>query len=247
VAKRKDSIALFEVIKNQRDDVNLNVPEWMGGQDSASQQEPPEVPPDAAEATPKAWFGAFSGSGGQLSFKLSYTHCILAAVGLVLVLIAAVWIAYAAGGASHTTVTAGTGPVAGKVPVGKHVLGNGAGKGKAPPVSASGRVLGKYYLVVQGLAGVKQEDLAEAGRIATWCKGNGEQVTVATYTHPNSLKKRYIVWSLRPFDSRFGSEPLAFGKKIEALGKRYFAKYKTYDFRQQTSSGKFDPWFERYQ
>lgn len=251
MAKRKDSIALFEVIKNRRSDVNLNVPKWMGAQDSASQQESPELGPAQPGAAPKVWSRIVSGSSGQLLFRLNYTHCILAAVGLVLVLIAAVWIAYAAGSGSHTTVAAGSGPMAKKVPPGKHVLGNGSGKaaakGEAPAVSPSGRVPGKYYLVVQALAGIDNKDLAEAGRIATWCRDNGEQVTVAKYTHPNSARKRYIVWSLRPFNSRSGEETLAFGKKVEALGKRYFAKHKTYDFRQRTSTGKLDPWFERYQ
>ncbi len=247
MAKRKDSIALFEVIKNRRDDANLNVPKWMGGQGSASQQEPPEPVQAQPGAAPKARSRIVSGSSGQLLFRLNYTHCILAAVGLVLVLIAAVWIAYAAGSGSSATVPAGPGKMAGKVLPGKHVLGNGSGKGKAPAASPSGRVPGKYYLVVQALGGIDNKDLAEAGRIATWCKENGEQVTVAKYTHPNSARKRYIVWSLRPFDSRFGEEAEAFGKKVEALGKRYFAKHKTYDFRQRTSTGKLDPWFERYQ
>lgn len=246
MAKRKDSIALFEVIKNRRDDANLNVPKWMGAQGSASQQEPPEVPQPQPGAAPKAWSRIVSGSSGQLLFRLNYRHCILAAVGLVVVLIATVWIAYAVGSGSQATVPAGTGPMAGKVPAGKHVLGRPAGQGDTPVVSASGRVLGKYYLVIQALAGVEPKDLAEAGRIASWCKANGEQVTVAKYTHPNSSKKRYIVWSLRPFESRSGQDALAFAKTVELLGKKYFAKYRTYDFRQRTSANKFDPWFEPY-
>jgi len=247
VAKRKDSIALFEVIKNRRDDANLNVPKWMGDQDPASQQESPEPPQPQPGAAPKSWSRIVPGSSGQLLFRLNYTHCILAAVGLVVVLVAAVWIAYAVGTGSQTTVPATPGPMAGKVPVGQHVLGGSSGQPGAPVVSTSGRVQGKYYLVVQALVGVDQKDLAEAGRIATWCKENGENVTVAKYTHPNSRKQRYIVWSLRPFDSSSGNKTNAFARKMEALGKKYFKKYRTYDFRQQMASGKFDPWYEKYQ
>jgi hypothetical protein len=52
VAKRKDSIALFEVIKNQRNEVNLNVPQWMGAKDSAGAGEPPPLPPTAPVVQP---------------------------------------------------------------------------------------------------------------------------------------------------------------------------------------------------
>lgn len=247
MAKRKDSIALFEVIKNRRDDANLNVPKWMGAQGSASQQEPPEAPQPEPGAAPKAWSRVVSGSSGQLLFRLNYKHCILAAAGLIVVLIAAVWIAYAVGTGSQTkTPPPGPGSMAGKVPAGKHVLGGTDGQSGTPAVSASGRLKGKYYLVIQALAGIEEKDLAEAGRISSWCKANGEQVTIAKYTHRNSSKKRYIVWSLRPFDSRSGQDALTYAKTVEALGKKYFAKYRTYDFRQRTSANKFDPWFEPY-
>jgi len=261
VAKRKDSIALFEVIKNQRNEVNLNVPQWMGAKDSAGAGEPPPLPtapavqpavqPTVQSAASRAWSRLASGAGGQLTLKLTYAHCPLAGAGLALVVIVSVWAAYHLGSASIPAGPAANAPLTDRVPSGQYVVaGQGAAKSGSPavaPVPASTllRVPGKYYLVIQSLVGASKEDQAEAEQIRAWCAQHGEPASVATHTLARTGKSRCIVWSLRPFDSPSSPEALNYGRKIEALGKNYNAQYKRYDFRQQRD-GKFDPWFEVY-
>jgi hypothetical protein len=269
VPKRKDSIALFEVITNRRNDVNLNVPKWMGGQGSAAAQDPAGVPqpapppppaaaaqgvvPAAPAAEPAA---APAAPGRQMTLKLTQKHLILGGAGLAVVVVAALVIGYAIhgsgrtgvpeganGGAMKNGVTKNSGVLAGKGAAGTGTKGSTVGQGGIPAPAAGGsRVDGKYYLIVQQLGGASAKDLAEAERIRAWCAQHGEQVTVNTFL--SGGKKYYIVWSLRPFDSGSSQEALDFGKQIEGLGKMYFAEYKTYNFLQR-NKGKFDPWYRR--
>jgi hypothetical protein len=265
VAKRKDSIALFEVIKNQRNEVNLNVPQWMGAKDSAGVQGPlplptaptvqpavqPTVQSAVQSAASRAWSRLVSGADGQLTLKLTYAHCLLAGAGLALVVIVSIWAAYRLGAGSGPAGPAPNALLTDRVPPGQYVLtGQGAAKSGAPavapaPAPTSVRVPGKYYLVIQEMVGATDADRVEAAQIAAWCIAHGEPATVAGHTPPRTGKTFPIVWSSRPFDSATSPEALDFGRKIEALGKTYKAQYKRYDFRQQRN-GKFDPWFEKY-
>jgi len=269
VAKRKDSIALFEVIKNQRNEVNLNVPQWMGAKDSAGAGEPPPLPtaptvqpavqPAAPGALPgalssaasRAWSRLASGAGGQLTLKLTYAHCLLAGAGLALVVIVSVWAAYHLGSASIPARPAANAPLTDRVPSGQYVVaGQGAAKSGPPavapaPAATAVRVPGKYYLVIQSIPGGGKAQLDEAAQIAGWCTANGEPATAAVYSQTRASKQWSIVWSLRPFDSPLAANAQEYGKKIETLGKTYKAQYKRYDFRQQ-NDGKFDPWFVIY-
>lgn len=260
VAKRKDSIALFEVIKNQRNEVNLNVPQWMGAKDSAGVQGPPPLPTapvvqptvqsTVQSAASRAWSRLASGAGGQLTLKLTYAHCLLAGAGLALVVIVSVWAAYHLGSAS-TAKPAANAPLTDRVPSGQYVVaGQGGAKSGAPaevlaPASTAVRVPGKYYLVIQSIPGGGKAQLDEAAQIAGWCTANGEPATAAVYSQTRASKQWSIVWSLRPFDSPLAANAQEYGKKIETLGKTYKAQYKRYDFRQQ-NDGKFDPWFVIY-
>jgi len=265
VAKRKDSIALFEVITKRRSDANLSVPPWMSVKGTAGAAEPPVAPPPpppAAEpaapgAAARAWSSLASGTGGQLTLRLSYTHLLLAAAVLALVVIVSVWAAYRLGSATRQDNPPAKTTMAEKTPLGPHVVAGNADvakskSGSPAPAAATGepaatatRVSGKYYLVIQSLVGATTEDQAEAEQIRAWCAQHGEPATVATHTLAKTGKSRYIVWSLRPFDSPSSAEALNYGRKIEALGRDYKARYKRYDFRQQRD-GKFDPWFEVY-
>ena len=264
MAKRKDSIALFEVIKNRRSDANLNVPTWMGGKGTDGAGEPPPPPPPtpalqpslaaqpaAPGAASRAWSRLAGATGGQFTFRVTYRHCLLAAAVLGLVIIVSVWAAYRLGSGSGPINPPAERTLAEKSPLGPHVAaGNAAANSSAKspavaPAATPVRVPGKYYLVIQSLVGASPEDQAEAEQIRLWCAQHGELATVATHMLPRTGKSRCIVWSLRPFDSPTSPEAQAFGRKIETLGKDYKAQYKRYDFRQQRD-GKFDPWFEVY-
>jgi len=263
VSKRKDSIALFEVIKNRRNDVNLNVPKWMGGQgadaaqDPATASEPPQVEPPPvpqAEPAPAPEASALrTDESGQLTLKVSQRQLILAGTGLVLLVLLAGLIGYALGGGSGTPENPNPGgALKDRVPPGKHVVAGqsgGPGKGspggsKGLPAAAARRIQGKYYLIIQRLNGATTKDNNEGQRIKAWLANQGVPATVETYT-TRSKKKYYMVWSLRGFDNPRSQAAQDYGKRIEGLGKKYFSEYKTYNFLQR-HDGKYDPWFYRH-
>ena len=261
MSKRKDSIALFEVIKNRRNEVNLNVPKWMGGQGAEAPQEPAPVPPAAAApppsppaASPQAEAGdSPAEQQGLLTLKLTQTHLILGCMALVFAVVLAAWIGYSLAGGSgpgQTPSGPGGGSLKNQVPPGKHVLAGKDGpsgsakegaKSSQPPAGGD-RTKGKYYLIIQQLSSAAPKDMTEAQRIQAWVANQGEPATVNTFV--SGKKKYYIVWSLRAFDSPSSPEAQDFGRKIEGLGKKYFAEYKTYNFLQR-HKGKFDPWYQR--
>ena len=257
MAKKKNSVALFEVIQTStRSDAKMVVPQWMDGSDESRPASPEgavEPPPVPAPAAARRLFAV---AGDRLRLSLTYTHCAVAVLVLVGLLVGA----FAVGWHSGTPAVKppeDRRPLAQRTPLGRHVLkspvpapapapGGGQKKVTTPAAEASDRQRGKYYLVIQGIQGVSPADLDEASRIVEFCKAQGEKATVARYTSKRTRKQRYIVWSLRPFDSATSEEGRKLARSVEALGKQYFAKYTTYDFRQRGASGKFDPWFEVY-
>jgi len=267
VSKRKDSIALFEVIskaKQEGTEPKTTVPAW-ATRDATGRAEPPvgpqaegEAPP--AQATAPAQPAASESparrsifdiapsaertivrDGGRMKISLSYLHWGGVAAALVAVLI----VVFLVGRAS---VGGGPGPIPGATPgaggagqVGKTDGQAGKTGGQVPP-AARGRQVGKYYLVIQG--NLTSQD--EGARISEFCAGLGEPSTVARYRSSD----KYFVWSMTPFDSPEIESAQAYAKKIEELGKKYFAAHKTYDFRQ-TAKGpdgksKFQPTFLQY-
>ena len=251
MAKKKDSVALFEVIQKARQNqASMEVPKWMGGADQPS---PPE--PGPQEPLPRPPVGNPAGAaeplvavvGDRLRLSLNYTSCAAVVMGLAILLVGAFALGWW-GGAGRDVPEKPGGRLKDRTPMGRHVLGGtkppgGAAATKKVAAGASERQPGKWYLVIQGLTGTAPGDLEEARRIADWCNQRKEPATVARYTSPRSGKQRYIVWSLKPFDSPIGEPAKQYGAAIETLGRSYFAQHKTYDFRQR-SGGKFDPWFE---
>lgn len=262
MAKKKDSVALFEVIQKARhNQANTDVPKWMDGQKAAAPQAeaPQSVAPQHRTFRQTRQAGEperlLSVDGDRLRLSLNYTSCAVVAACVVVLLVGAFALGYwsgSSGGPAGAPERRAGGPLKDRTPVGRHVLGgavtSGGGPGEQRGPAASGRAQGKAYLVVQGLLGASDEDLEEAKRIAAWIGQQGEPATVARYTNPRTGKQRYIVWSLKPFPGSCIHEPdeaaNAYARNIEVLGKRYFDKYKTYDFRQRMADGKFNPWFE---
>ncbi len=245
MTKKKDSVALFEVIqKARRSERNMAVPEWMGRQEgvpaaaagSASQ-------PGAAEAAPVggAVERTFAIIGDRLRISLSHAGGVVAAA-VVLLLVGGGFALGWWGGASWSRA-AGPGPLADKTPLGRHVVrGKGRGKGKAPvPPAGDQRQSGKYYLVIQSLGGVAQTDLTAAGQIAAFCKAQSEGATIARYTD-RAGRQRYVVWSLRPFDSANSKDARDYALLIEELGRKYMQAGGRYNFQQRVRAGaKLDP------
>jgi hypothetical protein len=250
LAKKKNSVALFEVIqKSKRSEGGVSVPGWMEGEGPGA---PAPASPAAetgsapAPASPRASEPLISVAGDRLRVSMTYRTGALAATGLVILLVAGFSLGWWGGAASVTPQAPALGN--GK-PMGKHVLAGPNAKGVQPkpkPVAPGQRQPGKWYLVIQSMTGVEQQHLADAGQIVAFCKAQGHGATVARY-NPRSGKQRYIVWSLKPFDKAGSAEAQAYARQIEELGKKYRQAGGKYNFQQRTSpSAKFDPWFEPY-
>ena len=243
MAKRKDSIALYEVIgktRQVRAEAGLAIPAWMGRQRSgaAMRQAAPAptvegteqaVPERIAVPTgaPSVWAEPMvSISAGRLRLSLNYLACVAAGVVLVLLLAAA----FVFGRASVPYTQAGKGE-----------SGARASAGGQPAGTEIVREKGKYYLVVQGMGGKTPDLLADARAIERFCNAKGERVSINEYTKE---PRQYIVLSAQGFDAIDSPEALRYVRAIEDLGKNYKAQGGRYDFRQsRDAGGRVKSWF----
>jgi hypothetical protein len=270
VTKKKDSVALFEVIsksRQKRGDSDLGVPGWIEPPEAPRQQaEKPSVPARQAAAIPQAPSRpvepAIGVVGGRLTVSLNYVSCMVIAMGLLVLLLAAFWLGRATGGAAKGEPTeAGVAGFTEGQSTGGSITEGGTrpppstGHQKATDVTRSAefhlpvtrvpkRVSGKYYLVIESIkkntdAATQKTNREEADRIIEFCKQKGEPSEL------RSMKGRFIVWSLTPHDSSESEAALRHARFIQDnLGKEYFEKYKTYKFLH-TKNGKFTPWYIR--
>jgi len=268
VAKRKNSVALFEVIskgKEKYGEARLGVPGWAGKQEpapaaaglaAAAAGPTPAAPgptPAAAEparlgpatALRRGLFGSkapgevvFAREGPRLRVSLSYVACTVVVVGLMAAMCGAFLLGRVSVGPQPGKPTVEGGM---RVPFRPEVATT---RGIEKPAAKEGaRQPGKYYLVIQGLGGTTEAEKTEGTRIMQFCQQNGEPATVATLPRTTRAKEQYIVWSLTGFDSSSSDAARKYALHIEELGKKYFEKYQTYRF-QQHNRDKFDPWFE---
>jgi len=261
VAKKKDAVALFEVIsktRQKRSEAGLGVPRWMSSQADDSAQQPSAPPaasqavsaPSAAPAREPArprqaprTAPMIAPEGNRLKFSLSYYVCVGVLAGAVVLLALAFWLGYIAG-----SPDAGNGAqqakLGGQIPVPPGSTGgNGGGPTQGTP---TGRIAGKYYLIIQRLKGDTEADKAEADRIVSFCAEHGEPASVWEMPIGSHGGKRYFVWSLRPFDAPDDPKGLEHAGRVEEWGREYFARHSTYEFLQRTGrDAPFDPTFRR--
>lgn len=266
MGKKKDSMALFEVIsksRQRRTAADLNVPRWMAGgegaQDADEAQAEPKTPGAAptvgrSEPAPRerpsgveTRYASVTAEPGRLHLSVTYVTAGFVAAALVILLLGAFWLGRATGGSDGAAVQAGTGAP----PLRPEAAEGVAGSTNAPRPSAAGapaagteapaaqRTPGKFYLVIQNLLGSGPEQERAAFEIQDFCRAHGEPATVNLY------KGKVIVWSLTPFDSPNSTAALAYGRKIEKLGQQYQQQGGRYDFRQRRD-GQFDPLFLLY-
>lgn len=262
MAKRKDSLALFEVF-GQKPTPASNPAGGASDAQSPVQQSPapatepvqaqvnksvaaaasvaPPLPdrpaPDRVAQTDQAqsiWQKLQAGQGKTLDLKLSQMHVILAGVGLLVVL----GLAFMAG-----RMTAGgmksespVGPITGgNAPEGSGSTDTTAGTGETTKVG--NRIVGKYYLVIQGIPGKTPEHYQDAQEIVDFLKENDVRASI------HELSQSYIVWSEEPMDRPDDKKALDYVRKIEDLGDKYKEKAKgKYNFSQKGGrDGK--PWY----
>jgi hypothetical protein len=251
VAKKKDSMALFEVISKSREKrsrAEMGVPEWMGDseQGPAEQAEASTTSPQPGthEAPRKP---AIVKTGEQLQVTVNYLTCLAVALGLIVLLAGAFWLG------RGTAPKAGEPAQAGMQAEVRHGLLGQGGKGskssktgaKRPPMKLPTRQKGKYYLVIESTGGVGDSHLKHARKIQEFCYfQGGEPSEVRKYPATAKTPEQYVVWSLTPFDSYRSEEATHHAKVIEDLGAQYFAKYGEYRFQQRKKKdAQLDPWY----
>ncbi|HOD79770.1 MAG: hypothetical protein BWX88_02176 [Planctomycetes bacterium ADurb.Bin126] len=253
MGKRKNSIALYEVItKNKKPgaEPKLTVPSWAGHDATAAvgpadrpvqEDLPAAAGSEGSAASPPSIFDApaprepaLVREGNRVRLTLSPLNWALLGLGLVVLLAVAFLV-----GRSSVTVQqnlAALPGAPGPVSQGPVVQGGaGVDQGQVPAAVPSRRIAGKYYLVIQG--GLKDKE--EGDRIAQFCYENGEPSTVSRYSQSN----QYFVLSMAPQDAPDSAAAIRHAQKIEELGKKYFQKHRTYDFRQRNRENKFQPTF----
>ena len=240
MAKKKRSMALFEVVARDRDEnreTGVGVPEWMQGQTATDETSAPAgkkpislTPPGAPAATPSSPAGPYaapavepvlSTAGGRLKLSLNYVTCTVAILAMLLLLVAAFLLGRAsAGGATRAAA-----------PGGAHV---------AAPTPR--RVPGKHYLVIQKISGTSDVVKKDAHDIVKYCRRHGKEAGVVRA--PDG--KGYWVWSRRGFDAADSLAALAYAREVSSLGLQYSRDTKKkYDFSQYDSRKRLRPEFRR--
>lgn len=233
MAKRKDSIALFEAMSKTRDaraHEGPAVPNWFNKQNGAA-ADPASPAPETAAPRPVA--SATANEKVKRALSPRNPIVIGAAVGLVVILIVAFAIGQFAG--KNTGGPVKPDPT------------------KAPPPVKTGfgdpvKPKTKYYLVIQGMAGAGDKDLADCDKIVEWLKTRNEPAQAVKLTVKPTGRQYYAVLSSRPFENIYvgenkrSAESDKFARDIEKLGQQYKKDNGRYWFNQQ-NKGKFDPYF----
>ena len=217
MAKKKDSRALFEVIaggKPKEGESDMGVPEWASGRpapapgtalgETAGADRETRVDPPVVDT-----------SSGRLVVSLNYVSCLVIAMGVLVLALAAFWLGRAT--APDGKDPAVDGP---RIPA-----GTGPGVQGRQTVSFK-REPGKQYLVIQWLNGATEANLREATRIRSYCWAEGVRADI----FENKERPAYYVWSRKGFDSGKSKEAEQYKREIEAMGKEYFDKHRTHKF-----------------
>ena len=259
MTRKKDSVALFEVIKeHEKRSEGLGVPSWMGAKAAGPAQKQTEQTvatgaPTSEPPRPEAFGGyepMISTTGGKLRLALDYRAGMFACcLLLVLLVVAFVLGRITAGDLKQQNVSASVVPSeADKTnrTVGENENTGNTGGEEPKSDNAADKPLrekGKYYLVIETLVGATPEDQKDGVQIINFLKEKGVPATLALKNSQPPKKPRYIIWSAVPFDSINSQQASDYAKQIENLGKDYRVKFGKYAFLQQSPSGTFRPYF----
>lgn len=251
MARKKNSVALFEVISKTKDNRgrdDTRVPDWAGRQPQsadAATPEPQDTPPpqpDYQHAGEELASAPGDAAPWRLTVTLNSVNCAVAAAVLIVLVGGAFWLGRATGSAGPVRA-AGVGAGGEK----KATTSGNTTKTTKPP--APKRVPGKYYLVIQQLPGKSSQDLADARGIEKFCNANNTPGEVW------QTSKYYYVLGFRPFDSypaTLSAEANKYAQEIEKLGREYSrhaarsgGRLKRHDFRQR-KGGQLEPHFKLY-
>jgi hypothetical protein len=263
VPKKKNAMALFEAIsksKAKRSE-DMTVPGWIGKNQAppasaAGQAGSPAVggapaagsPPVTAPSMPGERTGAPTGgqsvwpTGADLQepsqdvITVSMTRKTAVLIVLCLVL-AAVGIFATGRYFGHRGAAVPTGEAASNMD-----------QNPVPPANTD-FVKGKYYLVIEELAGFSDKDQADAAGIVEFCTQHGEPAKVVQFTAKGTKKPRAAVLSLKPHDtSKIDDAVKAEAQAVEDMGKQYFKLHRDYWLSQHDSkTGQPTAWLQPIQ
>ena len=248
MSKKRKSEGLFEAISKATDDQHssfMRVPDWVykkPEQAADEKQIEPPIPPKTkppktkVPAKPDKTFRpiiSVDKDNKQITVAMNFVSWSVVALAVLVVLIGAFTLGRIS--APESTVPGPTEPYR------PDVLEPPAESPPAQPPSASGRITGKYYMIVQGLGGMTEQHLKQAEKIVKFCKDAGKPVTINRMHNPD----QYIIWSLEAFDNPRSAQAVESALSIETLGKKYKEKHGTYNFRQTAPGGRW-PWFAPY-
>ncbi len=258
MTKRKDAVALFDLISKGKDKAEgkapgLNVPGWFRKTSAPVEGEPDRQPGEGqADASPapasapalqqpaSVSLGALEPAepmvafaDGRVRISVNLVTCAVAVMGLVF----ALGMMFYLGRVTGRAPAVGGGEIAG----GGAAAKAGAGEANWAEVLAKW-TKGKYYLIIDRMRGMTDKDKEDALAIAEYCRRNGHPCEAVVL---NSQPPVYAVQSLEPFDGPTGPKNLEFAKVIEDLGKRYQPPpgRSKYTFSQKRRDGTLDPSF----
>jgi hypothetical protein len=241
VAKKKDSVALFEVISKSRQrekEAGLDVPAWMREHAEDDKVERVEQAPDqrahagtSARPEPGSVHGpatsrapTISTAGERLTFSLNYVSAAVAGAGLILLLMLAFWVGWAL---APDQAPPGPGDAQQAGLAGAAQAGNQVGReSRTDMPQPIQRTPGEYYLVIQGLQGTSEQKKQEAYDIVDYLAANELRADVRLLPGQN---EQYIVWGAKGFESPRSRQAQNYMRTIEALGERYGR----YNFKQR--------------
>lgn len=251
MARRKKAAAPFEVVSQHSLRPPVNVPGTSAAgagpadtaaeeqpQQAAPQQQPPRRvqpahPPVAGpQPAPREPEPVVSTTSGRLRLSLNYVSSLVVCGVLILLLVGAFVLGRA------------TAPKAGPT------AANNAAQTPTPaPGQDKPRVAGEYYLVIEALPGQTAADKSRAEDIVKFCRERGEYATIETYQQKNQagqvIRKFYVVWSKRGFDSPNTQAALQHASVVARMGEEYARKTGTrFQFQPNRPGGAW-PWFEK--
>jgi len=240
--KKKDSVALFEVIARTRGrQVTGTEKDREPSTKPADLQyvptlppTPHEIEPPSEEPTPRAGVSEREPiariEGNRLRLSLNHTSCVIISLSLLVLLLLLFMLGRKTAGIQKAAEPAGFGSIE-NAPYKTGVLERSTPP-SSPPEQTLERIAGKYYPVVQGLLGAGPQEIADAEKIQRWLESIGEPADV------RQLGSQIIVWSLKGFDSPDTPKAKEWIKAIETIGDEYKKQGGKYGF-EQGGTGQF--------
>ncbi|MBN1942486.1 MAG: hypothetical protein JW849_04245 [Phycisphaerae bacterium] len=200
--------------------------------EAAEEEEPPPMLEEAAKTSRLRWLRRKRQSAAEetipsASFSVNpRTVVILIVVAAVVFFLAAFLLGRITADRAGTAASGPSAPPTASAPLRVVVADD------APVACTSGRRdPDRFFLLIETLRGNGDAEKAEAERIIEFCKARGIPADMVELQRGN--RTCVAVWGLLGFRFTNSTKALEHVRKVEDVGRAYFAKYKTYQFLQR--------------